>query len=678
MANTLRFKRGLASGIPTGVAGEPLFTTDTFDLYIGNGTTNTRFQKYIASGTTSQYLRGDGTLATFPSLTGFVPYTGATANVDLGVYTILAQNATIASSGSGNTATITHSSGSGIALNITKGGNGEGLYINKTSGSGNAATIIGTLNATTLVKSGGLSTQYLMADGSVSTLTNPITGTGTTNYLPKFTGATTLGNSLVYDNGSGVGIGTASPSALLHINGGGTTNFYIQSGSGNQAIIRYFSGTNEVVVTRATTSGEFLFETGVGSPFEKMRLTATGNLHIGAFSSDSGEKLQVTGTAKITGGLQVGTGSSGSGTPTQNVFQDTFGGRRSVIYVKNTADYASSRGAGYSIQNGNGVEKAWFQISANDATQTDYSLLLGNSGGSLTIASTGAATFNSSVTAGQGYFTHADTPVRLNSSGTTLTQLDFLNGGTQKAAIWWNNSTNTFNFYSGVTALTIASTGAATFSSSVTALESIYPTNKSSGFSATSIFKNGNKLIIAGGSVGIQFNNSTNTSALGNVFDDGNFYIGTTATNSGYKLDVEGTARITGASSFGGNMTLSLNQNATTLLNVSNTTSGTSSISVLRATSSNGNFELGKFSSTSGTYKILTSNVGYLFNSTSGDIAILNDFSSGTIKFAAGGSSTAHMTIKSNGRINMSSLPTSATGLSAGDIWNDGGTLKIV
>ncbi len=66
MANTLRFKRGAASGLPTGLAGEPLFTTDTFDLYIGNGTTNTRFQKYIASGTTSQLLRGDGSLLTMP------------------------------------------------------------------------------------------------------------------------------------------------------------------------------------------------------------------------------------------------------------------------------------------------------------------------------------------------------------------------------------------------------------------------------------------------------------------------------------------------------------------------------------------------------------------------------------------------------------------------------------
>jgi hypothetical protein len=34
--------------------------------------------------------------------------------------------------------------------------------------------------------------------------------------------------------------------------------------------------------------------------------------------------------------------------------------------------------------------------------------------------------------------------------------------------------------------------------------------------------------------------------------------------------------------------------------------------------------------------------------------------------------------VQRNGRINASSLPTSATGLSAGDIWNDGGTLKIV
>jgi len=66
MANQLRFKRGLAAGIPTGAQGEPLFTTDTNDLYIGTGSGNQRFQKYIASGTTSQLLLGDGSLLTMP------------------------------------------------------------------------------------------------------------------------------------------------------------------------------------------------------------------------------------------------------------------------------------------------------------------------------------------------------------------------------------------------------------------------------------------------------------------------------------------------------------------------------------------------------------------------------------------------------------------------------------
>jgi hypothetical protein len=105
-------------------------------------------------------------------LSGYVPYTGATANVNLGTFNLTADVITgatgsFASNGGSNTFAINHSSGSGIALNITKGGNGEGLYINKTSGSGNAATIIGTLNATTLVKSGGTSSQFLKADGSV-------------------------------------------------------------------------------------------------------------------------------------------------------------------------------------------------------------------------------------------------------------------------------------------------------------------------------------------------------------------------------------------------------------------------------------------------------------------------------------------------------------------------------
>jgi hypothetical protein len=238
-------------------------------------------------------------------LTGYVPYTGATANLDLGTFTLLAANGTFSSSGSGDTVGITHLSGSGIALNITKGGNGEGLYINKTSGSGNAATIIGTLNATTLVKSGGTSAQFLKADGSVdstsygtgsvtsvglssatsgvtigstpittsgtitlaiatasgsqqgllsstdwttfnnkqSALTNPVTGTGTTNYLPKFTGASTIGNSIISESGT---IITVAGSSRF-------TGF--DSGYYNENVLAIGNGTNNPKIGLASTSG---------------------------------------------------------------------------------------------------------------------------------------------------------------------------------------------------------------------------------------------------------------------------------------------------------------------------------------------------------------------------------------------------------------------------------------
>jgi hypothetical protein len=67
-----------------------------------------------------------------PSLAGYVPYTGATGNVDLGTHTISAYNGVI-----------NHVSGSGTALSVTKGGSGEALTVTKTSGSGNAMSVSG-------------------------------------------------------------------------------------------------------------------------------------------------------------------------------------------------------------------------------------------------------------------------------------------------------------------------------------------------------------------------------------------------------------------------------------------------------------------------------------------------------------------------------------------------------
>jgi hypothetical protein len=69
---------------------------------------------------------------TIPSVTGLVPYTGATGNVDLGIHALSAKNIIV-----------DHPSGSGDAATITKGGSGEALKVVKTSGSGNAASVTG-------------------------------------------------------------------------------------------------------------------------------------------------------------------------------------------------------------------------------------------------------------------------------------------------------------------------------------------------------------------------------------------------------------------------------------------------------------------------------------------------------------------------------------------------------
>ena len=56
-----------------------------------------------------------------------------------------------------------------------------------------------------------------------------LSGTGTTNFAAKWTGSNSLGNSIIFDNGTNVGIGTSgTPGALLSV-GGSTGNFQVNS-----------------------------------------------------------------------------------------------------------------------------------------------------------------------------------------------------------------------------------------------------------------------------------------------------------------------------------------------------------------------------------------------------------------------------------------------------------------
>jgi hypothetical protein len=100
------------------------------------------------------------------------------------------------------------------------------------------------------------------------------------------------------------------------------------------------------------------------------------------------------------------------------------------------------------------------------------------------------------------------------------------------------------------------------------------------------------------------------------------------------------------------NLTISKNQNSDTNIRILNTTAGTISASSISVVSDalSGTATFGKFSSGTNAYKILTANTAYLFNgTTAGDIAIFNDFATGRIRFATGGSATTQMNLFSTG-----------------------------
>jgi len=80
----------------------------------------------------------------------------------------------------------------------------------------------------------GASGLCIAGDCRTSWPVGTLTGGGTANYLAKWTGGTTSGNSLVFDNGSAVGIATTGPTHTLTVNGtiratGGTPIYSINN-----------------------------------------------------------------------------------------------------------------------------------------------------------------------------------------------------------------------------------------------------------------------------------------------------------------------------------------------------------------------------------------------------------------------------------------------------------------
>jgi len=159
-----------------------------------------------------------------------------------------------------------------------------------------------------------------------------VSGSGTTNYVPKFTASGTIGNSVIYNAGGLVGINTASPVEMLSLSGGVGNTFgislnpsgwnnakhrYSVPSSGDEGFLSYnYNGSAVDFASYATSSiavgnGVLRFSTGGtnAAPSERMRIFANGRVFIGASPTDAGYQLDINGNLRTVNGANFATTS---------------------------------------------------------------------------------------------------------------------------------------------------------------------------------------------------------------------------------------------------------------------------------------------------------------------------------------------------------------------------------
>ena len=176
----------------SGLTGGPITTTGTIGIATG-GVTNAMLANTTVNYPVGAGLTGGGSVSLGGTATTIGIAAGGITNAMLG------------------NSSITVTAGSGL-------GGGGSVALGGTVTLTNAGVTSVTAGTGISVSAG---TGGVTITNSAPAAANAITGSGTANYHSKFTAANTIGNSLIYDNGTSVGLNTASPAALWHVAGGG-------------------------------------------------------------------------------------------------------------------------------------------------------------------------------------------------------------------------------------------------------------------------------------------------------------------------------------------------------------------------------------------------------------------------------------------------------------------------
>ena len=180
----------------------------------------------------------------------------------------------------------------GSTKNVSIGGNstdlGFKLYVNGTS------NITGQLKLGSTITNGTYTYTLPSASGTLALTSDipsgAITGTGTTNYLPKFTGASTIGNSAITDDGTTVSLlsRALSGTSATFSNSGATlpmTIFNTAAGDSRQLRLGYNDNFYWEIGRNDSLGGlEFKVKDNLIGPVTRVLFGYNGNVGIGTTS----------------------------------------------------------------------------------------------------------------------------------------------------------------------------------------------------------------------------------------------------------------------------------------------------------------------------------------------------------------------------------------------------------